>query len=204
MRAPAATVLAVLSFPFALAGQDSFCFRGRPRPACSAFAVTTFGSYVVVAGRTSRDTRLRAVADWGLMFNVSDRDAIGASVLLSLDEAGLAAGPTVRYRRWVPPARSFEVGVGIPVATGEEVQRGSVFGLVRWSMNSWFAVAARPEVLRGLTYVCGPSVCVPEHRSRARLSVGAEFGEVPGVVLTGASGVAALLILVAILTSYES
>jgi hypothetical protein len=166
--------------------------------------VTTFGAYVVVAGKTNNDTPLRAVADWGLMFNVSDRDAIGASVLLSLDEVGLAAGPTVRYRRWVPPARSFEVAVGIPVATGDEIKRGSLFGLVRWSPNNWFAVAARPEVLRRLTYVCGPSNCVPNYRSRARLSLGAEFGEVPGVVLTGASGVAALLIAVAVITSYEN
>jgi len=205
-------VLAVLFFPLALAGQDSdatrkpspFCFRARPRPACSGFAVTTFGAYVVVAGNANHDTPLRAVADWGLMFNVSDRDAIGASLLASLDEAGFAAGPMVRYRRWLPPARSLEVAVGIPVTTGEDVQRGSVLGLVRWSPSHWFAVAARPEILRRLTYVCGPSACVPEHLSRARLSVGAELGEVPGAVMTGASGVVGFIIVLILISADES
>ena len=78
------TVLFVLLLPAwsegapAQATQDSsaartrarLCYRARPRPACSAFVLTNFGSYVVLGSDETGDTPLRGVADWGLMVNV--------------------------------------------------------------------------------------------------------------------------------------
>src|SRR5437764_12929475 len=61
--------------------QSSFCYRARPKPACSAFAFTNFGTYLVLGSDIKTgDTPVRAVADWGVMANVDSRNAIGVSV----------------------------------------------------------------------------------------------------------------------------
>ena len=56
----------------AQAAQDStatqtrsrLCYRARPKPACSAFVLTNFGSYVVLGRDEINDTPWREVADW--------------------------------------------------------------------------------------------------------------------------------------------
>ncbi|OLB17462.1 MAG: hypothetical protein AUH12_04415 [Gemmatimonadetes bacterium 13_2_20CM_69_8] len=122
------------------------------------------------------DFPLGGVVDWGLMVNVSTRDAIGTSVFASLDPLGFGLGPAVRYRRWLPPSGSFEVAVGTP--------------LTRWSPNQWFAVAARPELVhRPVFFWGGPTnTCTSEVQWRRRVPLGVEFGWVPGLALTAASG----------------
>jgi len=145
------------------------CYRARPKPACSAFILTNFGGYLVLGGDESNDTPLREVADWGVMANVSARDALGASVFASLDRLGFALGPAVRYRRWLSSLASLDLAVGTPLVTGAgNMQTGSVFGLVRWSP------------------------------SRGRVSLGVEFAGVPGLALTTAGGIATLLLAMAI------
>src|SRR5437867_10412546 len=100
------TVLFVLLLPAwsegapAQATQDSsaartsarLCYRARPRPACAAFVLTNFGSYLVLGRDETGDTPLRGAADWGLMVNVGTRDAVGASVFASLDRLGFEIG----------------------------------------------------------------------------------------------------------------
>ena len=130
----------------AQAAQRVLCYRGRPKPDCSTFVLTNFGTYLVLGRARSGNTPLRAVVDWGLMFNVSARDAVGASVFLSGDRDGFGIGPALRYRRWIGDAQSIELAVGAPLASGGDnykMNTGSVFGLVKWSPNHWFAVAAR-------------------------------------------------------------
>ena len=176
------------------------CYRARPKPACSAFILTNFGGYLVLGGDESNDTPLREVADWGVMANVSARDALGASVFASLDRLGFALGPAVRYRRWLSSSASLDLAVGTPLVTGAgNIQTGSVFGLVRWSPNPWFALAARPELVRrSVVLGCGPTTCTSEVQSRGRVSLGVEFGGVPGLALTTAGGIATLLLAMAI------
>ena len=85
------------------------------------------------------------------------------------------------------------------MTTTDDIQSGSVFGLVRWSPNDWFAVAARPELVRRSEFLgCGPTTCASGVRSRGRVSLGWEFGRVPGLALTAAAGVATLLFAAAI------
>src|SRR2546425_8141985 len=84
------------------------CYRARPKPTCSAFLLTNFGSYVVLGRDEFNDTRLREVADWGLMANITTRDAIGGSGVANPERLGFALGAPVRYRRWVPPSRSVD------------------------------------------------------------------------------------------------
>ncbi len=177
--------------------QSSFCYRARPKPACSAFAFTNFGTYLVLGSDIATgDTPVRAVADWGVMANVDSRNAIGASVFASLDRLGFGVGPAVHYRRWLSSTASVDVAVGAPLlAATDNLQSGSVFGLVRWSPNHWFALAARPELVRGPVLLgCSPSGCEVPVQSRMRMSLGMELGWVPGVTLTAASGIAAIFI----------
>ena len=165
------------------------CYRARPRPACSAFVFTNFGAYLVLSQDGTNDTPFREVADWGFMANVTPRDAVGASVFASLDPLGFGLGPAVRYRRWLPPSGSFEVAVGTPLTRTNDI-RGAVFGLVRWSPNHWFAVAARPELVHRPVFFCGgpTNTCTSEVQWRRRVPLGVEFGWVPGLALTAASG----------------
>jgi hypothetical protein len=176
--------------------QSSFCYRARPKPACSAFPFTNFGTYLVLGSDINGDTPVRAVADWGVMANVDSRNAIGASVFASLDRLGFGVGPAVHYSRWLSSTASVDVAVGAPLlAATDRLQSGSVFGLVRWSPNHWFALAARPELVRGPVFLgCGPSGCEVPIQSRMRMSLGMELGWVPGLTLTAASGIATVVI----------
>ena len=176
------------------------CYRAQPRPACSAFVFTNFGAYLVLSRDGTNDTPFREVADWGFMANVTPRDAVGASVFASLDRLGFVVGPAVRYRRWLSSAAALDIAVGTPlVTTTDDIQSGSVFGLVRWSPNDWFAVAARPELVRRSEFLgCGPTTCTSGIQSRGRVSLGLEFGRVPGLALTAAASVATPLLAAAV------
>ena len=173
-----------------LAAQDSptgaapggFCLRARPKPACDAFALTSVGGYAVFGATPGRHKgSLRGVLDYGLMFNVNARSAFGVSVFASMDDGGIALGPSVRYRRWFTPAASLDVALGTPVMAGDGMRTGAVFGLVKWNPTHWLSLAARPEVVRQL--VCDPVTCAL--KSRGRVSLGTEVGAAPGLVLTG-------------------
>src|SRR2546429_5187374 len=116
-------LLACFARVSAQAGPDStaahtpapLCYRARPKPTCSAFLLTNFGSYVVLGRDEFNDTRLREVADWGLMANITTRDAIGGSVFASLDRLGVAPRPARPDRRWLPPSRSLGLPLGTPL-----------------------------------------------------------------------------------------
>ena len=134
------------------------------------------------------------------MANVSDRDAVGASLFASLDRLGFVVGPAVHYRRWLSATASLEVAAGMPLmASPGSVQGSSVFGLVKWSPNDWFALAARPELVRRPTFSCGPTTCTSGVTSRGRVSLGMEFGAVPGLVFTGVGSLATFLLALAAL-----
>jgi|SRR5712692_230875 len=166
------------------------CYHARPKPACSAFAFTSFGAYAILGDDQFAGTPLREVADWGAMVNVGEKDAVGGSVFASLDRDGFALGPAARYRRWLSASASVEVAVGTSlVSSSGNLQPGSVFGLVKWSPNDGFSIGARPELARGTTITsCGPTGCATATRTRGRLSLGMEIGRVPGVVLTALGG----------------
>src|SRR3989442_15221989 len=95
------------------------------------------------------------------MPNVAPGHALGGWVCGNLGRLGFALGPAVRYRRRLPSSGSVDLALGTPlVTTTTDLQPGSVFGLVRWSPNDWFAVAARPELVRRSVFLgCGPTTC---------------------------------------------
>lgn len=199
MRLLTAFCLLSLAGPAALSAQassSSLCYHARPKPACSAFAFTSFGAYALFGNNRYTGTELREVADWGVMVNVGEKDAVGGSVFASLDRDGFALGPAARYRRWLSASASVEVAVGTSlVSSSGNLQPGSVFGLVKWSPNDWFSIGARPELARATTITgCGPTGCATATRMRGRLSVGMEIGRAPGLVLTALGGAGGYLL----------
>jgi hypothetical protein len=201
MRLLIALILALLAVPAALVAQ--VCYNGRPKPACSAFVVTNFGGYLLLGPDDWGEGPWREVADWGALVNVGEKNAVGGSVFASLDRAGLLLGPEVRYRRWLSASAALDVAVGTPlVSSTGNIESGSITGLVRWSPNSWLAVAARPEALRWSSAVsCGPTGCLTASRYHPRISLGIEIGSVPGAVFTGLSTVGTYLMFLAVANS---
>ena len=69
----------------------STCYRAKPRPACPVFFVTNGGVYddpsLPYGG-------LAGFVDWGVMVNVDERQAIGASFFARGDTYGAT------YARW--------------------------------------------------------------------------------------------------------
>ncbi len=177
---------------------DLPCYHARSKPACSVFFLTNAGGYVT---RRSGTTGSRALVDWGVMVNVGERDAIGASFFALQDnEGGGAAGPVVRYRRWLRPPTSLDVAVGTAIVG--DVKTGSLYGLVKWNPVHWFGVAARPDLIRQTVYTgCATFSCTPVTQSHAHLSFGVEFGWVPGLVLTAGGGLAVVVALATLVGS---
>jgi len=171
--------------PAAVAAQHSadstrsFCFRARPAPRCQWFLVTNAGVYVPYGGR--------AILDYGVMFNTSQRDAVGGSLLVSMGGFSIMA-PMVTYRRWLAHDRSLDAGIGAPVAG--DLKAGSVVSAVRYSPVHWLAVGIRPEYRRRTEYTCSTTQCVPNTRTFGHLSAGIEFQGLAGIGATVAGAVA--------------
>jgi hypothetical protein len=164
-------------------------FHARPRPDCSVFFLTNAGGYLKLNPHSSTppsgvQSNLRAIWDWGVMVNISPRDAIGGSWFVTWDEDDVATGPVVRYRRWFEQGRSLDVAVGTPVAGGDGLQTGSILGLVKFNPVHWFGVALRPEYVRYATSYYATS-------SSGRIYAGVELGWYPGLALSVVGGVAA-------------
>lgn len=176
---------------------QGLCFRCRPYPECRAFFVTNSGAYFELGGRSGANP-MRGIVDWGAMVNLSSKDAIGGSWFVSVAENELSTGPVLRWRRWLGPTQSLDFAVGTPVAGGNLARPGSVLGLVRYSPVYWLGIAARPEMVRyDDEYICDAAGCRAVSGTRARLYLGAEVGELPGLVLGASAGVAAGLLVLA-------
>jgi hypothetical protein len=195
------------AIPAAVIAQDStdvspVCWHARPKPECEIVVLTDFGLYYTPI--PSDKSGMRAVADWGVLFNISETDAFGITVFGSLDHDEFSFGPEVRYRRWLGSEQSIDVAIGLPLPGLGNAPQGSwaasPHGLVKWNPVHWFGIALRPELRRRTApkiFVLDPSGFLyqePGEGSSFYMSAGVEFGWIPGVSLAAAGGVAALLL----------
>ncbi len=154
-------------------GTASTCYRAEAGPACSVFFLTNGGVYddpsLPYGG-------LAGFVDWGVMVNVDNRQAIGASFFARGDTYGVAYGPAARYRRWLGPRASLDVALGVDIGVSDpnHNRTGSFYALLKWNPTYWLGVGVRPELIRTL---CSTSSC-----TEARVSFGGELGWVPGLV----------------------
>jgi len=159
----------------ATAHDAGICYHARAKSGCSAFWVTDAGLYRNVA----RDAgAMQGVVDWGLMVNVSSRDAIGVSWFGLADVYGTVYGPSVRYRRWLGRAASLDVALGTNIGGATWDAAANVYGLVKWNPVHWFSVAARQQWVQpgAVAFSSGG------RPTEGRFSLGVELGWFPGLV----------------------
>jgi hypothetical protein len=178
--------------PGAAPPADDFCFRARPRSECRVFFVTNTGAYLQLDAPDV--DQIRFAADWGAMVNVSSASAVGASWFLFAQSGdNVTTGPALRWRRWLGSTQSLDIALGTNVYGGasESFDVGSVLGLVKYNPLPWLGIAARPELIRTNAYHCTEEGCPPPVRgTERRLYLGAEVGELSGLGLGVAAGVA--------------
>lgn len=162
-----------------VASPSPFCWRARPGESCRATILTNAGGYLV-SGPASGPG---AVADWGVLFNVGARTALGASVFASQSRYGLELGPAVHYRRWFGPEQSIDLALGTPLYSSDGSVAVAPYGLVKYNPVHWAGLAVRPEWRRGSYNGQSYSFVT---------SVGVEFGWIPGSVMTVVGGIAAV------------
>jgi hypothetical protein len=184
----------------------SLCWDAAPKAACSVIVLTNFGVYAFGGSRervtgfdpatgqptgVSRPIRVggRATGDWGLLLNVGQRDAVGASLFGSVEKTtgyGEQAelGAFLRYRRWFGAQRSLDLAVGMPVILRNGDALRSPYGLVKLNLGPRWGVALRPELRRSYSFSTAP----PGKRSTLYLSAGVELGEWPGFALSSLGG----------------
>lgn len=104
-RCGALVVIVRLYLPAHAAAQavdvSAVCWRPQPRAQCRTFLLANVGIHARLREVSAGGEGPAAVVlDYGLMVNVTSRDAVGASVFASL-ETNDAVGPAIHYRRWV-------------------------------------------------------------------------------------------------------
>ncbi len=141
----------------------TFCWTAHPAPACRLFLVTNIGVYGTTSG--GWDTGAHLVADWGLMVNASDRDAVGLSYAAAVrSDLSVEAGPVLRYRRWISAESAAEIGLAFLENSPFTNQEYHLGWMLKYSPTPWLGFALRPS-------------------SRSTL-LGIEIGAVPGLVLS--------------------
>ena len=169
--------------------------------ACGDELLTNFGAYGITS-TLRHGGHARVMADWGPLFSVGRRNAIGATYFASLDGDGLVTGPAVRFRHLLAdPARgSIELALGVPLTSSNDDLVASPYGLIKWNANRNFGLALRPEFRRAREADCSIVGCPTVTRGTFALSVGMELGGIQGVVGTAATAIG----LVALLVGYLS
>jgi len=154
--------------------------EGRgPDPRPRVFYIANAGADVWLSGGSG----VRVILDGGVMVNLSSKNAVGGSWFTTAGDDGFPTGPMLHWRRWLGPTRSVDVAVGTPIAGPHSVRPGSVLGLVKYNPVPWFGVVVRPELLRQSEfYDLHRSRWVPSG-TKSRLSLGAELGGKPGLLV---------------------
>lgn len=152
-------------------GQRGFCYVGRPAESCRMFLVAEGNAYGAFAGSRYRRTgyqgevrRHRHLAPhiaWeiGAMRNVTERDAVGAALLVGGDANGERVALKGRYRRWLTPRSAVDVGAGALFARRSEphadpdrpgnfhVPVAGLTGDVAVGLTDWVGVSLRGDLL---------------------------------------------------------
>ena len=173
---------------------SSICWHAEPLPRCKYIIVTDFGTYYTPLPTGSSDFRISA--DWGVLYNINDRESYGLSLYASGDNE-FNFGPEFRYRRWLDNGQSIDLGIGFPLLGQSSLNDGSFspHALIKWNPVHWFGITVRPELRRkgdplaNLVFVTFPPQPKEPRPYRFHVAAGIEFGWIPGVTLAGISGV---------------
>jgi hypothetical protein len=147
------------------------CFRARPLPRCRSFWITEFG----VLSTQSRPQRYSdpAIVVWelGRMYNLTERRALGASVMFATGDDLMRLGVKARYRVWLNEVVAAELAPGILVLSSDNDMNGRggagfvAHGAV--TLQDWVTALAQVDV----------------RRSGLASFLGLKLGSVPGTVV---------------------
>jgi hypothetical protein len=155
------------------------CWHAQPKDSCDVIILTDFGFYWLFPP-TDR-ARLRLVADYGVLVNVSELDAVGATFFASIGSE-FHIGPEIRYRHWLGANNSIDFGFGLPIEKSYDGSWvASPYGLVKWNPIHWFGLALRMELRRPSQWDLDYN---PDKSTQFYMSAGVEFGELPGAIMT--------------------
>lgn len=198
MKPPLLTAICCIVGTLAHLSQDSVsvtstCWQAAPLDQCDVVILTEYGLYYMPVPRDKKDFRL--AMNWGVLFNTDRRNAFGIS-FFAYGDREFNAGPEFRYRRWLNETQSIDIGIGFPLFGESSIADGSFspHGLVKWNPVHWMGITVRPELRRKGDPIGGPVIAYPpipeEPRPyRFHLSAGLEFGWIPGLTLSAATGV---------------
>lgn len=192
-RCGALVVIVRLYLPAHAAAQavdgSAVCWRPEPRAQCRTFLLANVGIHARLREVSAGGEGPAAVVlDYGLMVNVTSRDAVGASVFASL-ETNDAVGPAIHYRRWFDGNSSFDLALGVPV----NGKQSGVLGLLKVHPASSLGLALRPKLIRARSTTCTTTSCVPVTSMRFGATAGLELDGPPAVWVTGVGLVAVLV-----------
>jgi hypothetical protein len=186
MRAVFAALLLVLAasraaaqedqagFPPERMDQPGACFRPRPLPSCSGFAITEFGPLFFLTpspGDPNDGRTLLFSWELGYMVNRSPTRAIGANVFLAANDNQLRLGARGRYRLWGRDGSALDIGPGIILLNSDsDLEVRGALGLAAQVSYAW----------RDLLSAVAQAELVGEGVS---LQAGGRIGSTPGAIL---------------------
>jgi len=192
-----AVLLAVIAGPpEASAEPDSFRFKPGPRSVTRSFAIAELGYAVRVIGakRTPGDGAGTFVSDHGILFNVSDRYAIGPVLHGEAVSRRTRLGPTLRLRRWLDDRSSVDVEAGAMFlgaeSAGIDFRQPSPFVQVSLSAGDILVVYVQAQShavhLRGNFPHTGglPATGIDQDYDDVVTHAGLKLGTVPGRAAT--------------------
>lgn len=177
------TFVFFLSLSFLLSpsiSQAQISFRGKPVPECIMFFITEAGGVVGVAGSPGE---FGVNYEFGLMYNLNQRSALGATLFTLFDGSNFR-GIKLRYRHWMNSSISLDVSPGLSLwGYGKHPQFTGHVGL---NFGDWIALIGQADIQRQWH--------ANRLRSKVNFSMGVKFGSYAGCGLMIVSGVGALII----------
>jgi hypothetical protein len=163
--------------------QANVFLEGKPAPERKMFWITEAGGIVRMVRNFGR---LGVNYEFGLMYNLNKRSALGATLYFGLG-VGNGFGIKTRYRRWLNSSFSVDISPGLLVgAAGKDP---TFTGHVGINYKDWVALIAQVDS----RHYWGST-------SKIDLSLGIKLGSHAGMGLTAVSAVAgAALIVIAII-----
>ena len=95
-----------------------FCWQPAPKYACGTFALTEFGSGLLIAGNQPDNRWALFQYGIGAVTNVADNMGVGGAVFATYSEEAITVGIAPRFRIWAAPSLSFDAAPGLIVFQG--------------------------------------------------------------------------------------
>ena len=178
------------------------CFRGRPGPECRLYWITEVGFLTTIGsknGLSGWNESERLAFDIGYMFNVSDRDAVGASFFWHTFTDGDYSywGLKPRYRRWLSDKVGLDLCFGVGVWEYEFNRKATpLLAQVGVSFKDYFSLTLMYDRARWTESVPIPSsheVYDGDTFTSSTVSVGMTAGSYTGLAAAGVTIIAAIL-----------